>query len=96
MELTEISDTAAVNKLQDANIKVFSLLNVPVSEIQKLDVKEAAKEPKSNLFKLTAAEEGNYVSSKKQVVRSSIDSNKSNKRESRFETPGQLAKVEER
>jgi len=33
MEVIDADRTSMLNKLQDANIKVFSLLNVPVSEI---------------------------------------------------------------
>jgi len=33
MQVVDTDRTSMLNKLQDANIKVFSLLNVPVSEI---------------------------------------------------------------
>ena len=87
------SQLGTIGKLQDTNIKVFSRLNVPVSEIQSLKGNSQPREPEpsSSLFALTSAanDDSHYQNATKNFNQREV------KRDNRFETPGQLQRVDE-
>ena len=60
MDCMSVDKSKQLKTLQDSNIKVFSILNVPVSEIQKLNTKKAAIEPDASTFNLTSAGDDDY------------------------------------
>jgi len=93
MEVIETDRLDMLGKLQETNIKVFSLLDVSAKEIQKLNTKASSNdhEAASSLFNLTSPGEDDIKTTDVNKHSSYNDV----KRTNRFETPGQLQKIDE-